>query len=90
MLTLDELTVKWNEIAVLAYKRVDADHPLDFYIGTDSVGHKELLLLSTYEPPKLISSKSIVIEIGKRHDSKWAVCYKLLKTEQEEIGRAHV
>ncbi len=82
-----DLQIKWNSVpsSDTAYQRVDDEHIMDIYIGKDSGGAKELLIVSEIEPAKIRSSKSIEILKGLRKDERWATQIKLLKKEQEEV-----
>ncbi|MDF2595735.1 MAG: hypothetical protein K0R69_2076 [Clostridia bacterium] len=89
MLTISEFISKWNTLRAdhgqAAYQRIDASHPLDFYFGYDSARNRELILLSEKEIKQLVESKSIVVEIGKRNDGRWSVCFRLVKGDQEDV-----
>jgi hypothetical protein len=75
----------WSKPGETSYQRIDASHPLDFYIGHDIKGDRELMLLLDYEPQQIISSRSVHVDIGKRQDNKWAVRFRLMLPEQEVV-----
>lgn len=83
----DQLLVKWNSAGtrVGGYTRVDAAHPLEFYIGYDESGLKSLLLVSPAEMGQPASSKSIQARFGQRVDGRWALTLRLSQVEQEEV-----
>lgn len=84
---IDDFQYKWHNVATSkgSYQRIDADHPLDFYIGKDAYGIKELILVTQHEPSKMKSSKSVEVIKGVRTDGKWAVQIRLLKKEHEDV-----
>lgn len=87
LMKIDEFEYKWHSIADVkgSYQRIDADHPLDFFIGKDADGFKELILVTQYEPAKMKSSKSVEVLKGIRTDGKWAIQIRLLKKEHEDV-----
>lgn len=76
---IDYFKSKWDELrnSKEYLQRIDASHPLDFFIGIDENGLKELVLFTEFEPTQMKSSKSIIVEKGKRSDGKWAIQIKL-------------
>lgn len=86
MPTNDSLLAKWNsQPPCNAYIRVDAVHPLDFYIGYEDIDEKSLLLVTDREPTALPSSRSILAIAGQRGDGKWALMWRLIRREQESV-----
>lgn len=87
MLTSAQLETKWNELgsAPGGYTRVDPVHPLEIYIGYDGPGQRSLLLISDTEPTDVPSSKSVLVQIGQRQDGRWAVTFRLVRQEQDEV-----
>ncbi len=87
MMTIEELLGKWNKLTDKqeCLQRVDVNHPLDFFVGIDVDGYKELVLLSDYEPSQMHSSKSILVEKGKRRDGRWAIQIKLKYDDNNEV-----
>lgn len=59
------------------FKRVDADHPLDFYIGRDLLGDRLLMLLTDAEPEVFPPSKAMEVTRSQRRDGRWAVTFRL-------------
>ncbi len=86
MKELNEFIRDWDNLipGPNAFKRVDAEHPLDFYIGQSAYGSKELFLISEEEPAGLSGSKSIDVQIGKRQDGRWSITFTLIKPEHEQ------
>jgi len=87
MLTSESLSAKWNSLPTQAggYTRVDHLHPLELYIGLEAINQKSLLLISSFEPSPPPSSKSLQVVVGQRTDGKWALAFRLLRMEQEEV-----
>ncbi|WP_296560112.1 PD-(D/E)XK motif protein [uncultured Acetobacterium sp.] len=66
--------------------RVDAEHPLDFFIGKDDAGNRVLALISDYEPSKISSSKSLtVLKNNRAIDGRWAIKIKLVNSEFSDV-----
>lgn len=86
-MTNEELLGKWNNLTsyVNGYKRIDAEHPLDWYIGFENTSQKSLLLVSNFEPKGTHSSKSVDVSVRQRGDGKWALSFRLVRGEQEEV-----
>ncbi|WP_246537329.1 PD-(D/E)XK motif protein [Paenibacillus cookii] len=87
MLTNDILLEKWNSIAQYnkSYARIDGTHPLDWHIGYEDINQKSLLIVCSYEPEFLQSSKSILSSVGCRSDGKWTMTFRLVRQENEEV-----
>ena len=60
------------------YQRIDSTHPLNLYIGLDDSARWTLLLISEFQPLSVISSKMIMVKLGKRSDSKWTQSFSLV------------
>lgn len=78
---------KWNEFhGQNGYlQRLDPHHPMDFFIGVSQKGYDELALVTTIEPAKLTSSKSLEVEKGVRKDGRWATQIYSVKRENQDI-----
>lgn len=87
MLSNEELLDKWNSLSFHngGYVRIDATHPLEWHIGYEDINQKSLLMLSDFEPEPIQSSKSIIFSVGQRADGKWAIIFRLIRKEQEEV-----
>lgn len=68
-----------------SFKRVDENHSLDLYIGTDNLSRKTLFLVSNVEPDIITSSQIINVIIGQRKDNKWGISFTLLEDKFEDI-----
>ena len=88
MMTFNELRDKWSRIKICqgnnAMTRVDNNHPLDIYIGLDSLQQLQIMLITEQEPNSLPNSRAIYVTIGKRQDEKWAVCFALIEGGMKE------
>lgn len=88
LLSSEILLDKWNGIAhhSSGYVRIDANHPLEWSIGYESINQKSLLLITEHKPIDLHSSKSIHVSCAQRAvDSKWAITFRLIRSEQEDV-----
>ncbi|WP_310551803.1 PD-(D/E)XK motif protein [Paenibacillus glufosinatiresistens] len=87
MVTNEQLLDKWNSIIQYAksYVRIDGTHPLDWHIGYEDINQKSLLIVCSYEPEILPSSKSIISSVGSRGDGKWTMTFRLVRQENEEV-----
>lgn len=88
MLYSETLLNRWNGVAyhTSGYVRVDANHPLEWNIGYESVNQKSLLLITQHRPSDLPSSRSIYVSCAQRVvDSKWAVTFRLIRSEHEDV-----
>jgi hypothetical protein len=87
MLSNEGLINKWNQLIRHSngYVRIDADHPLEWHIGYEGINQRSLLLVTANEPIDVESSKSILVSFAKRADGKWALVFKLIREEQEEV-----
>lgn len=87
MLTSEGLLSRWNGLPEQngGFARVDSVHPLELYIGYEGSAQRVLLVISRTEPEQLPSSKSVEVQIRKRLDGRWAVLFRLVRKEQEEV-----
>ncbi len=87
MLSDEGLINKWNQLIKHSkgYVRIDADHPLEWHIGYEEINQRTLLLVTANEPTAVESSKSILVSFAKRVDGKWALIFKLIREEHEEV-----
>ena len=82
-----DLLNKWSAMDHHAggYIRIDENHPLEWYIGYEGIDHKSLLLVTTFEPKAISSSKSILVSSAVRSDDNWALMFKLIRAEQKDV-----
>lgn len=87
MLSNKELIKKWNEVPFFGggYIRIDDIHPLDWYIGNEEINQKTILLITNNDPGSISSSKSIIASTAQRHDGKWAISFRLIKRDNEDV-----
>jgi len=67
------------------FRRVDEQHPLDLYAGTDDDGDRVLLLVTKIVPDLAPSSGAVEVSVSQREDSEWAVIVRLSRPELAEI-----
>jgi hypothetical protein len=83
---MNKITSLFNSLQnVDMFQRIDETHVLDLYFGFDSLRRPTLLLVTKTEPLSLNSSKFIVVETGRRIDTKWAVSLTLLQANYEDM-----
>ncbi|WP_441960244.1 PD-(D/E)XK motif protein [Paenibacillus sp. TAF43_2] len=87
MLSSESLVEKWNLMGQHSsgYVRIDAEHSLEWHIGYEGINQRSLLLITSIEPSSVASSKSILVSYAQRADSDWALTFRLLRMEQEEV-----
>lgn len=87
MLTSEKLRQRWNGLPKTSggFSRIDSTHPLELYIGWDDLGRRALVLICNREPEAPPSSRAVEVHTGQRQDGQWAVSFRLLRSEQEEV-----
>lgn len=87
LMKISDLNQKWDDLRTSKkyLQRLDSSHPLDFFVGIDDNGYKELVLITPYEPALMKSSKSVNVEKGKRQDGQWAIQIKLNDENNQEV-----
>lgn len=87
MISDGDLRKTWNEAIYHSdgYVKVDPSHPLEWYIGYADINQKTLVLVSEVKPLSIVSSKSVVVVVGKRADEKWALSFRLVRHDQEDV-----
>ncbi len=77
---------KWSNLeAGKGFKRIDENHPLDFYIGTDIHGEWVLLLLIDKNVSVPTQSQAIQVFCRQRQDKRWALTFKLLRSDLGQL-----
>lgn len=86
-ITAEYLRRIWGDFQYFSggYIKLDVEYPLECYLGYQDIDHKVLVLVSTQEPRKLPSSKSILSEKRIRQDNRWTTSLKLMKNAQEGV-----
>ncbi|MEA1960992.1 MAG: PD-(D/E)XK motif protein [Bacillota bacterium] len=90
MLTINELTIKWNALRELpgepVYQGYDATHPLQFFIGLDSTGNREFFIIVSNKPTNVPAcSRSIEVSSGLRRDGTHTLVFRLVQPDQQEV-----
>lgn len=62
----------------LTYRRIDAVHPIDIYIGYDIRGHKSLVIVGKRKQEHLVPSKIIDLGISKKTNGEYQLSFTLL------------
>ena len=72
------------------YKRINANHPIDIYLGLNENLKKSLVIIAEgeYEEPQ--SSRLIVVSISKREDEKVALSFDLLDNSFDDLFYADI
>lgn len=80
-----QFEARWGELnprqGEPSFLRVDETHPLDFYLGKDVTGERCLLLITDNEPPTFPQSQAISVKSAKRQDGRWALLFRLTRSE---------
>ena len=86
--TPEILQRQWNSIGYKdgGFLQIDTHHPLEWYIGYQSISQKTLLLVCTTDIGTVESSKSMAVTRRKREtDNRWTLSFELLRNEQEGV-----
>lgn len=87
-LTPENLQKQWDSIKYKdgGFLQIDTMHPLEWYIGYQSVSQKTLLLVSDTEIDIIESSKSMAVNRRRREvDNRWTLSFELLRDEQQDV-----
>ncbi len=87
-ITPENLKKQWDGIKFKdgGFLRVDTKHPLEWYIGYQSISQKTLLLVSDAEINAIESSKSMAVSRRRREsDDRWTLSFELLRNEQQDV-----
>lgn len=88
-MTTNKVKLIWevvrSEVAGAGFRRVDAEHPLDFYAGVDSLGRFTLLLITNDDPAIDLELQSVKIHTVIRDDGRWSLIFILEKPELSEL-----
>lgn len=87
-MTPDELGKKWSSITYYegGFLRLDLVHPLEWYVGYQSIEQKTLMIVSSCETIIPFSSKSVIVSNRHREtDGRWTLTFELVKNEQEGV-----
>ena len=67
------------------FQLVDAEHPLNLYIGRKITGEYLFLLVDPERPPKMQGLRSVRISSSKRSDGQWSLILCLLQRELSSV-----
>ncbi|ADU21248.1 PD-(D/E)XK motif protein [Ruminococcus albus] len=88
-MTTTEISDLWKVISVntgvTTARRIDAEHPLDFFASYDEENRMQLLLISDILPVLPNSSKQILVRANPRNDGKFAICFSLTDSALKEL-----
>lgn len=87
-ITPDILEKKWSSISYMdgGFLQIDTLHPLEWYIGYQSIAQRTLLLVSDTEIEAIESSKSMIVSRRRREsDNRWTLSFELLRSEQQDV-----
>lgn len=68
-----------------AYRRINSSHPINIYLGYNSIGKKSLVVIEESIIKNAISTKIIKVILGKREDGKIQLEFSLMDKLFEEL-----
>lgn len=68
-----------------SYKRFDAIHPFDIYIGLNISGKKSLAIIANGKLENIESTKMINVSASQREDKKITITFDLLENEMSDL-----
>lgn len=86
--TPEMLQRQWDSIDYKngGFLQIDAQHPLEWHVGYQSIRQKTLLLICNTNIGIIESSKSMEVTRRKREtDNRWTLSFELLRNEQESV-----
>lgn len=87
-ITPEVLEKQWGSINYTdgGFLQIDTLHPLEWYIGYQSISQRTLLLVSDNEIGAIDSSRSMVVTRRRREtDNRWTLSFELLRNEQQGV-----
>lgn len=87
-ITPELLEKQWSSINYTdgGFLQIDTQHPLEWYIGYQSVNQRTLLLVCDIEVGPIESSKSMIVGRRRREsDNRWTLSFELLRSEQQGV-----
>ena len=87
-ITPEILQRQWDSIYYKygGFLQIDIKHPLEWYIGYQSISQETLLLVCNTDIGKIESSKSILVTRRRREsDNRWTLSFELLRNEQKSV-----
>lgn len=80
-----KLKEKFDEIPKSLYKRIDASHILDIYIGYNEKGCKTMTIVEFGEIDNIESTRMIEVNLKKRTDNKLSLSFSLLDENMSDM-----
>lgn len=87
-ITPELLQRQWDSISYKegGFLQIDTKHPLEWYIGYQSISQPTLLLVCDIEVQAIESSKSMAVSRRRREsDNRWTLTFELLRNEQQGV-----
>lgn len=87
-ITPEILERQWNSIKYTdgGFLQIDTQHPLEWYIGYQSISQRTLLLVCDTKIGAIDSSKSMIVSRRRREtDNRWTLSFELLRNEQQGV-----
>lgn len=87
-ITPELLEKQWSSINYTdgGFLQIDMQHPLEWYIGYQSISQRTLLLVCDAEVGPIESSKSMIVSRRRREsDNRWTLSFELLRSEQQGV-----
>lgn len=87
-ITPELLEKQWSSINYTdgGFLQIDTQHPLEWYIGYESISQRTLLLVCDAEVGPIESSKSMIVSRRRREsDNRWTLSFELLRSEQQGV-----
>ena len=87
-ITPEILERQWSSVKFQSggFLQVDTLHPLEWYIGCQSIDRRTLSLVCDTEIGAVESSKSIIVSRRRREsDNRWTLSFELLRDEQQGV-----
>lgn len=66
------------------FTRIDDTHPADIFLGLEN-GERAVMVVCPLRPPEPPSLAAIGVEVGLRHDGRWALVLRLLRPELKAL-----
>jgi hypothetical protein len=87
-ITPEILEKQWGSINYTdgGFLQIDAQHPLEWHIGYQSISQRTLLLVCDSQIEAVDSSKSMVVTRRRREtDNRWTLSFELVRNEQQGV-----
>jgi len=87
-ITPEILQKQWDNISFKdgGFLQIDVQHPLEWYIGYQSISQQTLVLVCDTEIGIIESSKSMAVSRRRRTiDNRWTLTFELVRNEQQGV-----